>query len=80
MNTNNDIKPGDRVRLTGFSNPAHNSSYSGAAMHFAQSGHTFPCDAEFCDNGNVKGWLIGKDPELWYQIFTYEKIETDGNG
>lgn len=73
-NTNNDLKPGDRVILTGWVN----ESESHPSFH--KQGHNFPCKATF------NGLSFYPDSETnagigWFAFrFTYQKITDDGNG
>lgn len=75
MNNNNNetLKPGDRVRLTGW---AHNDKC--AISIFEKEGKQLPCMAKIKDTDFegefyvLNGWSLDH--------FTYEIIETDGNG
>lgn len=75
MNTN-ELKPGDRVRLTGLNSPdlAFFKQYS--------MGQTFPYIANVYSNGiNLTVDFPHSENWKWsIDWFTYEKIETDGNG
>lgn len=77
MNTNNEnkLRPGDRVRLTGWSNDADKLKYDELFHHEARKG--FPCVAIVTDNPSV---VLALNRFRWdAKRFTYEKISNDGS-
>ena len=78
MSTNNDnnLKPGDRVILTGWSNDADKLKYNELFHHESRKG--FPCAAIVSDDSNV---VLALDRFRWdVKRFAYKKIQDDGNG
>ena len=72
MNNQNELKPGDRVRLTDFSEFVTPSFMADFEFLFPGG---FPVVSEHCNDDRV---LILGDPIEWdLRMFTYEKIETD---
>ena len=76
---NETLKPGDRVRLTGWKYPSKSVS---ARSDFKSFGHKIPCEATVTITQNWAHFETEDDSlNMWDTVlFTYEKIQDDGNG